>query len=1794
MVWEKEDVMLQIRLLGQFDIRVDGKRVTIPTRAAQSLLAYLVLTAGIPHRREKLAGIFWPETSDENARKNLRQELWRIRKAISAQGSSEDDYFLADELTLTFNRDGDYWLDVAQIERPDTDLQSLTTNLALYQGELLPGFYEEWITIERERVQAIFEARMAQLLEQLITNERWVAVEEWGERWLAFSGAREPAYRALMLASGARGDMAKVASLYQRCTDELMEKLGVEPSAETRALYDGLLKGAKAPRTQIQPSGTITFLFTDIEGSTRLLEKLGDQYAVALSQHHEIMRAALRKWNGHEVDTQGDAFFVTFTRAIDAVQCAADAQRAFATHSWTPGAQLRVRMGLHTGEPLIASTGYVGMDVHRAARIGDVGHGGQVLLSQTTRDLVVQDLPQGLSIRDLDDHRLKDMKYPAPIYQLVIDGLPAEFPPLKTKFTGTEAPTPGEPPFKGLQYFDEGDSDLFFGRELLTAKLVQRLRETRFLSVVIGASGSGKSSLVRAGLLPALKKGDPLLDGTKPPKDSTEWHIHILTPTAHPLEALATELTRESESVTATATLLDDLTREPRSLSLFLTRKYPKGHTLLVMDQFEELFTLCRDEFEREAFIDNLLSAVTPENSHISLIVTLRADFYAHLSQYPELRELVARHQEYIGPMTPDELRRAMEEPARRGHWEFEPGLVDLILRDVGDEPGALPLLSHALLETWKRRAGHMLTLKGYADAGGVHGAIAHTAESVYQNLSEEEQVIARNIFLRLTELGEGTEDTRRRASFDELMSQEGDASTIRNVLNTLADARLVTLSEDMAEVAHEALIREWPTLREWLNQDREGLRMHRHLTESARDWELLGRDPGALYRGAHLAQARGWAALHPNALNAEDRAFLNASLQQEQQEQREREEQQQRELEAAQKLAETERVRAEEQAHSAANLRKRSFYLSVALVIAMVSIGVAVWFTIQSRQQAISAGARELGTQAVLQRNNNFQVALLLGIEAFHTRDLPVTRGALFNSTESTPQLIRYLSGHSDAVRGVDFSPDGKTLAVGSYDNTIILWDMQTGQRIGEPLTRHTDDIYAVAFSPDGKTLASAGADNMIVLWDLETHTQIGEPLTGHIVSVGPPGVGSVAFSPDGKILASGGYDKTVILWDVQTHRQIGEPLKIHNDAVASVAFSPDGKTLASGSIDNTIILWDVETHRQTGEPLQGHSGRVFSVAFSPDGKTLASGSDDNTIILWDVETHQQIGERLQGHTNAIFSVAFHPNGRTLASGSDDLTIILWDVESHRQIGEPLRGHSGRVFNVAFSPDGKTLASGSWDSNVILWDLEIHRQIRKQLPELSDISSVAFSPDGKTLALSSYTNTIILGNRETQQQTGESLEGHKAPVVSIGFSPDGKTLASIDAESTIILWNVQTHRPIGESFEGQSRVTSIAFSPDGRRLVSGGEDQMITLWDVQTRRQIGEALQVNSGLIDSVTFSPNGKVVAVGNRDGIITLWDVESNQPIGEPLQGHGGPVSRVVFSPDGKTLASGSWDGAIILWDVQTHQPIGAPLQAHSRRVLGLAFSTDGKNLISGSDDQTMSAWDWDPSSWIQKGCQRASRNFTNDEWKQYFSGTEYRKPCEQFPRHSSYYEAIANKLLVDFKDLDQIQQALDGVRHEMESDSAIHDPTITSNKLVSELVANRIKAIPSSEPQKILDSLKLAEANQLILAPFLNDPNFLNGLCWHGSLQGFVARVFRYCEQAVDLAPGDASIRDSRGLARALTGNYAGAIEDFQFFVDNEKREVFIPNMIQQRQQWIMDLKVGRDPFTPEMLEELMSE
>jgi tetratricopeptide (TPR) repeat protein len=507
-------------------------------------------------------------------------------------------------------------------------------------------------------------------------------------------------------------------------------------------------------------------------------------------------------------------------------------------------------------------------------------------------------------------------------------------------------PEAGESPFLGLQYFDEADADRFFGRELLTARIAGRLYQARFLAI-IGASGSGKSSLVRAGVIPALRRGARLADGSLPPTAASRWDIHIFTPTAHPLEALAATLLREGDSLSAINELRAELTENPATLNLAARKSLARSansHFLLVIDQFEEVFTLCRQPDEQEAFLANLLEAVDPERqAPVTILIVLRADFYAQLSLNDRLREMVSQNQEFIGAMSRDELFRAIVQPAALGNWKVQEGLVEVMLREAGDEPGALPLLSHSLLETWKRRRGRTLTLSGYSEAGGVHGAIAQTAEAVFQQrLTPEQRPIARMIFVRLAELGEDAQDTRRRAAFSELITVSSDERVIQAVLNILIDARLVTTGtlppgeEQVVEVAHEALIREWPTLRAWLDENREDLILHRQLTVDVNDWIKLQRDPGALYRGARLRQMKAWGDSYSGGLSLVEQEFLQASYV--------------NELDEAQKALQLARSRRLQRI----SIGSSAFLAAVLIIYALISTGVIATFRTPARMQGI------------------------------------------------------------------------------------------------------------------------------------------------------------------------------------------------------------------------------------------------------------------------------------------------------------------------------------------------------------------------------------------------------------------------------------------------------------------------------------------------------------------------------------------------------------------------------------------------------------------------------------------------------------------------------------------------------------------------------------------------------------------------------------------------------------------------------------------------------------------------
>ena len=591
-------------------------------------------------------------------------------------------------------------------------------------------------------------------------------------------------------------------------------------------------------------------------------------------------------------------------------------------------------------------------------------------------------------------------------------------------------------PFKGLLVFEEQDADIFFGRETFTADLVIRLSQihkdnsisqaTSFLALV-GASGSGKSSIARAGLIPAIRQ-------------ETDWSVRLITPTEHPLESLATTLTQDSESVTATTTLMDDLQRDQRSLHLFIRRLVEQdrtsSHLLLIVDQFEELFTLCRNEDERQAFIDNLVYAVKPNTAGpIVVVITLRADFYSHCLHYGTLHELLERQQKIVPPMNQENLRAAIEHPATKAGLVLEDGLDDLILRDVGDEPGNLPLLSHVLLETWKRREGNQLTLAGYTDAGGVRGAIAKTAESTYQRLTPDQQILTRNIFLRLTELGEGTQDTRRRVNLDELLVQREITTETQRVLNILADNRLITTSDEGVEVAHEALIREWPTLRHWLDEDREGLRIHRQLTEAATIWAANHKDDSYLYRGARLEAAREWGQSENVQLNQLEQSFLVSSKQSQQN-----------------KLAEAEaRVR---------RSRRLTYLLGIALLLMVGAVFLAF-------SQLKAAQARQLLTQAQIKfMEDDLVLAALLALES----------NALIETNEATSLIAEISSQNSD--EGVETLPDSLTYI--------------SCQWIGRNLTQAEWLQYKAPFAWSGRGTiftAESAAGQLVTLIGIESY---------------------------------------------------------------------------------------------------------------------------------------------------------------------------------------------------------------------------------------------------------------------------------------------------------------------------------------------------------------------------------------------------------------------------------------------------------------------------------------------------------------------------------------------------------------------------------------------------------------------------------------------------------------------------------------------------------------------------------
>ncbi len=1137
-------------------------------------------------------------------------------------------------------------------------------------------------------------------------------------------------------------------------------------------------------------------------------------------------------------------------------------------------------------------------------------------------------------------------------------------------------------PFKGLASFDTGDADFFFGRERLVAELAARLVGTGFLGIV-GPSGTGKSSVLRAGLLPALAGG--VLPG------SQGWRRWLLRPGEHPMDELATVLASGAEDPLAAT--LDALS--------------PGERLLLTVDQLEELFTACRSDTERAAFTAMLTRAATDPEGRALVVVALRADFYGRFAAYPQLAELLGANHVLVGPMQASELRRAVELPAARVGVRVEPGLTDSLVGDVEGEPGALPLLSTALLELWHKRGDNALTLAAYRESGGVDGAVARLAEATYARVPDSRKPLVRTIMLRLVGSDEGDVPVRRRAALGEF---DAGRDEVRDVLTTLADSRLVIIDEGSIEVAHEALLREWPRLREWIEEDTEGRRLHRQITHAASEWNGGGRDPDELYRGARLAAALDWSADHAPELNELEREFVSKSRD----------------------ASEHEATRARR-----ANRRLRALLAGVAvLLLAALAGGIlALVQRGEARDAETAQVAQRLGAQALA--DEDLDRSLLLARQAVAIADTPQTRGSLLSALLRSPKAIGIMHGPDDASPvGIALSPDGTTIVVSDFFKKLLFFDARTYRRVGEPL-RLTEWVEGLAYSPDGETIAFGG-DFYLSLIDARTRKTLEEaPLNGH--------ASRMAFTRDGsKLVVLTVEPFTISIRDATTLDPVGpaiEPSGFSPSSITSFdqpphfALTPDGRSVVTASDQGELTWWDLRSGRKT-RTLEIASG-YHALALGPDGLKVAVGIEGG-IQLVDTrtgETETRTAD-LAGHPESLL---FSHDGRTLVSTNDDGTVTVWDAGSATP-RETLRGHSAS--RAVFSRDGETLYTVSGDGTAIAWDLTGARRLGRPfmltrdrpLDEMSDAYPGRFSPDGRLIAVGLKNGGIAFRDAQTFMPSGAPLRETGGEVQALAFSPDGATLAGVSSSGMTTLWDVSSrslrHEPFYAGLDA-----SIAFSPDGKTLATSGSGGGVAFWDVETgessgriggfgrsrdvafsadgervafaedgsgfpraqvwdvakRSRIAEVSGGDEGDAQAVALSPDGRIVAVGGYGRAVRLWDVRTGKLL-HALDGGG--AQALEFSRDGRILAVSNARAS--LWDVQTGVQIGPTLTA-GNQTAAMDLSSDGRRLLITSSDGTGAVWDTDPESWARRACALANRTLTRDEWERFLPGRRYEPAC-----------------------------------------------------------------------------------------------------------------------------------------------------------------------------------------------------
>jgi len=1223
---------------------------------------------------------------------------------------------------------------------------------------------------------------------------------------------------------------------------------------------------------------------------------------------------------------------------------------------------------------------------------------------------------------------------------------------------------PASAPYRGLAKFEPEDARWFFGREEIADRLAEladrgsaqngssepagpdhRSEPANGLPLVlVGPSGSGKSSLLRAGLIPRLAGPSIILDPT--------------AASGAALHAQLAELTRPGGSAS------------PRE---FPSTKAPA----VIVDQFEAVFTHWHNEAEQRAFIAELCEVARGG----LVVLALRADFYEHALRYPGLASALQARQVVLGSMTADQVRRAITEPARLARLDVEDGLVRLLLRDLapptdaggthklegprandhqpaptgqsspegsrdvtalraspdGDsnradsaqgayEAGQLPLLSHAMLATWENSRGGRLTIAGYLASGGIGDALVRTAEGGYAALPPEEQKLARRLFLRLVHLADNAPPTRATVELNELRDWGGE--TADHALSRFVDARLITVDASTAQITHDALLTAWPRLRSWIDVGREDLRTRRRISEAAQAWRDADRETAALLRGSQLAIARDWISDGDKraSLGTLASEFVSASIAEDQ----------------ARERAERSRAR-------------RLQRLVAALTVLLLAVCGLAGYAFQQRQETGTArddaNSREIAVEAGQVRGLDAPVAAQLGVAAYRTAQTPQAVASLIDSTGS-PSAERILDS-AGVVESISLTPDHKVLAVAAADGTLRLWNVARPGKpiaIGGPLLHDSaDPLYTTAFSPNGKILAAAGAGRSISLWDVSNPAHpvlLGKPLAGLTNTVY-----SVAFSPDGRTLVAGSADDTARLWDVSdpTHAVLlGKPLTGAAGYIESVAFAPSGKLLALGSADGTVRLWNVAnlvSPLPVGRPLTGPGNIVTSVAFSPNGHLLAASSQDDKVWLWKIGMRGAAPDgTLTNATDWVNAVAFSPDGTELAAGTSDASVLVWNIADRSLIAT--LPHPQPVTSLAWDGPGR-LAAGDADGTVSLWQVP-----PPILLTGSPAYDAVYSPDGTMLAVSSQASLQLWSAARRKELAAQPVPGTfvnavdfapHAPVLAatygdgmfqmwstaggrlvplgqpvrasatgmtetVAFSPNGQLVATGGDDGTLRLWSVRDPaRPqlVASEHDSGTYVLGAAFSPDGKVLAAASADNLTRLWDVADPARpvlLGHPLRGLSSYAMSVAFSPDGKLLAVGSADKTVRLWDVADParpEPVGRPLMGPTGYIYGVSFSADGKTLAAAVTDGTVWLWNVaMPAQPdLLATLTGPDGHVYSVDFAPQGNELAAASADGTVRLWDTNPAAADAAVCADAGQSITRQEWATYAPGVSYQPPC-----------------------------------------------------------------------------------------------------------------------------------------------------------------------------------------------------